>query len=189
MRRLDLGILMLVCGAAVATLGSAESPNERKELDGFERFVSADGALTFDPAAIQDLVHIGSWFVPEGGAAGFHGVYTQRQALEAYRETGVFPDGAVLVKELRAHKRGDYTTGANVASAGGIGQWFLLIKDSGGRFPEHPLWGNGWGWGLFKPDAPSLNLATSYQADCLGCHAPAAQTGWIYVDAYPALHE
>jgi hypothetical protein len=62
-----------------------------------------------------------------------------------------------------------------------------MIKDTQNRFSGNPLWGDGWGWALFKPDQPKLNVATDYKVDCLGCHIPAKQSDWIYVEAYPIL--
>jgi hypothetical protein len=35
--------------------------------------------------------------------------------------------------------------------------WFVLIKDSKGRYKNNPLWGDGWGWALFK------QVATDYK--------------------------
>ena len=133
-------------------------------------------------------VHLGSWFVPEGGASGFHDVYANAEAVEGYRKTGRFPDGSVIVKELRAHKAGNYTTGAGVAHAtDGIKQWFVMVKDSQNRNAGDPRWGEGWGWGLFKTDDPTQNVVTDYKADCLGCHVPAKANDWIYVEGYPTL--
>ena len=51
--------------------------------------------------------------------------------------------------------------------------WFVLIKDSQGRYPHNLLWGDGWGWAPFKSDAPNKQVATDYKKDCLGCHIPA----------------
>ena len=70
--------------------------------------VMADGFRT-------SMVHLGSWFVPEGDASGFHDVYTEKETVEAFRKTGKFPDGATLVKELRASNSGTYTTGPTEA--------------------------------------------------------------------------
>ena len=190
MRYPIIGLLVSITAAGLLSItiarGDATSANTE---DGFDRFVESDGTIRFDPAPIAELTHLGSWFVPAGGAAGFHHVYAQRSAIDACRHTGTFPDGTVLVKELRGHQRGDYTTGQNVAAGTGVNQWFVMVKDVKGRFPANPLWGDGWGWALFKPDAPSQNLAQSYKADCLGCHTPASKTDWVYVGAYPALRE
>ena len=62
-----------------------------------------------------------------------------------------------------------------------------MIKDSKGRFADNPLWGDGWGWALFKPDDRNSNVAANYQTDCLGCHQPAKAKDWIYTEAYPIL--
>lgn len=134
------------------------------------------------------MVHLGSWFVPDGGASGFHDVYTERGSLEAFQESGRFPDGATLVKELRASESGNYSTGANVSHAtDALKQWFVMIKDEKGRFDGNPLWGDGWGWALYKPNDPEKNVATDYKVDCLGCHIPAKSNDWVYTEAYPIL--
>lgn len=179
------GTLRLLLPALVLALAL---PARAEPLDGFERFVREDGSFRFPGESARDgLVHLGSWFVPAGPAAGFHHVYTQPAALETYRATGHFPDGAALVKELRDHARADYTTGANVASATAPTQWFLMVKDAKRRFPESPLWQEGWGWALFKAGDPAKNVATSFAADCQGCHLPAKDTDWVYVGGYPRL--
>ena len=65
-----------------------------------------------------------------------------------------------------------------------------MIKDSKNRFEkDNPLWGEGWGWALFKPDDTSMNLTKNYKTDCLGCHIPAKNKDWIYTEAYPILNQ
>ena len=156
---------------------------------------SASGDNTAPAITLPDdfratRVHLGSWFVPEGGASGFHDVYANAEAVEGYRKTGRFPDGSVLVKELRAHAAGNYTTGAGVAHATeGVKQWFVMVKDGANRHAGDPRWGDGWGWGLFKTDDPDKNVVTDYKADCLGCHVPAKATDWVYVEGYPTLRK
>lgn len=154
----------------------------------FSPLVDAKGNISFPGDFRVSMVHLGSWFVPEGGASGFHDVYTEKVSAEAFRETGQFPDGAALVKELRPHQSGTYTTGSGVSYAtGDVKQWFVMVKDAKGRFAGNPLWGEGWGWALFKPDDPAKNLATDYKTDCLGCHVPAKGKDWVYTEAYPTL--
>ena len=128
--------------------------------------------------------HLGSW----GLGDGMHDVYTQPESLEAYLKDEKFPDGAVLVKEVRGHESGAKTTG-EAQWAGDLVQWFVMVKDSQNRFPDNPLWGDGWGWALFKPDDPAKQLATSYKVDCMACHIPAAKTDRVYIEAYPTLRE
>ena len=156
--------------------------------DPFSPIVDEKGNISFPNDFRISMVHLGSWFVPEGGASGFHDVYTEKASAEAYRKTGKFPDGTTLVKELRASKAGSYTTGQNVSYAtADLKQWFVMVKDTQGRFAENPIWGDGWGWALFKPDNASVNVAKDYKTDCLGCHIPAKDKDWIYTEAYPTL--
>ena len=136
------------------------------------------------------MVHLGSWFVPDGGASGFHDVYTEKATVDEFRRTGKFPDGATLVKELRASDTGTYSTGADISySTDELKQWFVMVKDTQGRFPDSKIWGEGWGWALFMPDDPETNVASNFRAECLGCHVPAKSKDWVYTEAYPILAE
>jgi len=156
----------------------------------FSLYVDQQGNITLPKDFRLKMVHLGSWFVPQGEASGFHDVYTEKSSAEFYRKTGTFPDGATIIKELRPSKSGNYTTGAGVSySLESVKQWFVMIKDSKNRFKDHANWGQGWGWALFKTDAPGVNVSSNYQADCLGCHMPAKKTDWIYTEAYPTLSE
>ncbi|NKB43285.1 MAG: cytochrome C [Alphaproteobacteria bacterium] len=158
--------------------------------DSFSPYVDETGAISFPEDFRTTMVHLGSWFVPSGDASGFHDVYTEKETVEAFRETGKFPDGATIVKELRASKSGSYTTGSNISyETDGLKQWFVMIKDTDGRFKGNSLWGEGWGWALYKPDNPTKNVASNFRADCLGCHIPAKKNDWIYTEAYPILKE
>ena len=155
----------------------------------FSPYVDLKGNISFPDGFRSSMVHLGSWFVPKGDASGFHDVYTEKKTVEAYLKTGRFPDGATIVKELRASKLGNYTTGQGISHAtSSIKQWFVMIKDTKGRFAGNLLWGDGWGWALYKPANKYKNISTDYKADCLGCHMPAKDKDWVYVEAYPVLH-
>lgn len=157
--------------------------------EAFSPYVNHRGDIAFPAGFRTSMVHLGSWFVPTGEASGFHDVYAEEDAVLAYRKIGRFPDGATLVKELRVADAGDYTTGKDVIYATNeVKQWFVMIKDSKGRFPDNPLWGEGWGWALFQPAAPAKNVAVDYKTDCLGCHVPARDQDWVYTEAYPTLN-
>ena len=178
--RLSVALSALLVVASGVSVGQAD--------EGFSPYVDKDGNISFPAGFRSSMVNLGSWFVPEGGASGFHDVYTERESMQSYRKNGVFPDGATLVKELRASNTGNYTTGKDVShSTGELKQWFVMIKGSQGRFADNPLWGDGWGWALFKPDARETNAAADYKVDCLGCHVPAKDNDWVYIEAYPTL--
>jgi hypothetical protein len=87
--------------------------------------------------------------------------------------------------ELRRYPPANYPPGTAVASAAATVQWFLLPTERTGRQPDHPPWKDGWGWALFKADAPTENAATSFAADCQACHLPARSTDWVYKSGYP----
>jgi cytochrome P460 len=114
--------------------------------------------------------------------AQIHYTYASPGTAEYYRKTGKCPDGAVLVKEVFGTDHGKLTTG-DADWASGTKQWFVMIKDDKGRFKDNPLWDQGWGWALFKPDAPDKQIATSFAKGCQGCHIPASSTDWVYVQA------
>jgi len=115
-----------------------------------------------------------------------HYTYASPGTAEFYRKNNKFADGTVLVKEVLATTHARLTTG-DAHWAEGTKVWFVMIKDDKGRFPNNPLWGNGWGWALFKSNEPDTQVATDFKKDCLGCHIPAQDTAWVYVKGYPLL--
>src|SRR5215813_54323 len=140
------------------------------------------------PADVRDLYQLlGSYDVllnPKGEE--MHVTYASPGAEQYYRKNGKFEDGTVLVKEVFGTDHGPMTTGdAHWASDTKV--WFVMIKDEKNRYPNNPLWGDGWGWALFKADAPDKQIATDHKKDCLGCHIPAQSSDWVYVQGYPVL--
>ncbi|MFT5560910.1 MAG: hypothetical protein ACJAVI_003473 [Candidatus Azotimanducaceae bacterium] len=112
--------------------------------EGFSPYVDTLGDISFPHGFRTSMVHLGSWFVSAGAASRFHDAYTEKATAEAFRRTGKFPDGATLVKELRASNASTYTTGQNVSYVtDGLKQWFVMIKDTKGRFSDNPFWGDG----------------------------------------------
>jgi hypothetical protein len=140
------------------------------------------------PADVRDRYQaLGTYAVADlNGDTEMHYTYASPGTAENYRKTGKFVDGTVLVKEVFATDHAQMTTG-NAHWASKTKVWFVMIKDDKGRYPSNPLWGNGWGWALFKSDAPDKQVATDFKKDCLGCHVPAKATDWVYVPGYPVL--
>ncbi len=140
------------------------------------------------PADFRDLYQALGVYTPVDlqNNTEMHYTYASPGTAEYYRKNRKFADGTVLVKEVFATDHAQLTTGdAHWASKTKV--WFVMIKDSKGRYPGNPLWGDGWGWALFKSDAPDKQVATDYKKDCLGCHIPAKATDWVYVQGYPVL--
>ena len=163
----------------------------------YESLVDDAGNITLPKDFRSDWAFLGTWSIAEEdvetssaasrhGAAGLHNVYTQRGVAEYFQETGKFPDGAVIVKELLKAVTAPMTTGT-VSRANEVEGWFVVVKDTEGRFSSNPLWGDGWGWALFNADQPDTPITQNYKAECLGCHIPARNDDWIYINGYPVL--
>ncbi len=132
---------------------------------------------------------LGTWAVAADKGAGskeFHVVYASPGTIAAYRKSGHFPDGAVLVKEVFKATTKPMTTGT-VSSADTLDGWFVMVKDDVGRFPQNKLWGEGWGWAWFDVANPKKTTSTDYKKECLACHVPAKASDWIYTKGYPPL--
>ena len=150
----------------------------------FSPYVDDKGNIGI-PKDFRSWFYLGSWGVAtdeEGkvGSKGFHNVYTQPATVEAFRKTQKFPDGAVLVKELLKAKTDSMTTG-EISYATETDGWFIMVKDTKGRFEGNKLWGQGWGWSLFKAGDPTKSVTNNYRTNCIPCHVPAKKDDWVYV--------
>lgn len=184
----SLGLLAAALAVLMGPASAAESGNSA-----FSTYVDAQGQISRPTGFRQNWPHMGTWYVPDAPSAagpGMHDVYASPGTVEAYNETGEFPDGAVLVKHISATRAEALTTG-KAHYAGDTKVWFVMIKDRKNRFPDNPIWGEGWGWALFKADAPMVNVNENWKqsglSNCYGCHVPATQTDWVFTQGYPAL--
>ena len=170
----------------VVLMGYPSVNSQRTEqFNGFA-LVDKTGNIS-KPADYRDHYEIlGTWVVLDPKGNQMHFTYASAGAAEYYRKNGKFADGTVLVKEIDTTDHAQMTTGDAHWATKTI-QWFVMIKDQKNRFPNNPLWGDGWGWALFKADAPDKQVATNYKNDCISCHIPAKSTDWIYVQGYPVL--
>jgi hypothetical protein len=159
--------------------------------DGFSPFVDKDGTISLPENYKQKWTHLGSWAVAkEEGATvhEMHDVYTQPETISSYNKTGEFPDGTVLVKEVRHTNTDELTTGQATWSTD-IKIWFMMVKDREGRFSDNDHWGDGWGWALFEAKDPTKNISAGYDSSCLSCHVPVEDADWVYTYGYPDLKQ
>jgi len=175
-----------IFGVGAVGLCAAESGQPKA----FSLYVDKAGAIQVPTNYRTEWAFLGTWAVNSKeeeprGAAEFHNVYTQPETIAAYKKTGKFPDGAVLVKELLKARTGPMSTGT-ISWGNKIEGWFVMIKDTQGRYPRNKLWGDSWGWALF--DAEGKVTTKDYTAECIPCHTPARSTDWVYVQGYPSLH-
>jgi hypothetical protein len=173
--------------AAVAAYGQI---NTRAQYSGTTAAVVDNKGNLRVPSDYRTAYEVlGTWAVAkdEGpGSKQLHMVYASPGTTAAFRKNGQFPDGTVLVKEVFDTTTKDMTTGT-ISSAGTLAGWFVMVKDSAGRFPGNKLWGDGWGWSWFDEDHPQKTTSTDYTTDCQSCHEPARHSDWIYTRGYPVL--
>ncbi len=118
----------------------SQSPDTPK---GFQ-FVDKAGNIR-KPSGVRDTYQmLGAYTVLDPKGNQMHMTYATPGTPAAYRKTGKFPDGTVLVKEVLGTEHAQMTTG-DAHWASGTKVWFVLIKDDKGRYPGNPLWGDGWG--------------------------------------------
>jgi cytochrome c len=183
----------LIAAIVVPIASHSAPPNDTSAGAGsdFSPYVSKDGAISRPTDYREKFLHLGTWAVAKKTGEPIHEmhhVYARAEDINAFRRDGKFPDGATLVKEITDVSADKLTTGQSSWSTDNK-VWFVMIKDAKGRFPGNDLWGDGWGWALFKADHPARNVATDYTTDCLTCHVPAKKDDWIYVRGYPILEK
>jgi hypothetical protein len=179
-------IVSLILALVFLTGQQPVRSQSKESFNGFD-LVDKTGNIR-KPADFRDLYQELGVYTPVdlNNNTEMHYTYATPGTAEYYRKNGKFADGTVLVKEVFATDHAQMTTGdAHWATTTKV--WFVMIKDDKGRYPGNPLWGDGWGWALFKADAPDKQVATSYKKDCLGCHLPAQSTDWVYIQGYPVL--
>jgi len=185
--------------AVLLLLGCASSFADGGFTSTYTSLVDDAGNISLPKGYRNDWVFLGTWSiaVPDAersgeasgqGAAGLHNVYTQKGVADYFRKNGTFPDGAMLIKELLKAETAPMTTGT-VSRGVEVEGWFVMVKDTQGRFESNSLWGDGWGWALFRPDQPNVTVTKNYKTECVGCHIPARNDDWIYLSGYPILSE
>lgn len=180
MKSIYLAVIAMAAAAAVIA-AAADGQSATAAVD-------ASGNLRVPAGYRTSYEFLGTWAVAgEGrGSKELHVVYASPGTITAYRSTGAFPDGAVLVKEVLDAGTGELTTGT-VSHAETLKGWFVMVKDSKNSHPDNLLWGHGWGWSWFDAGNPTNTTSTNYKTDCLSCHVPARATDWIYTSGYPTL--
>ncbi|MEE8106384.1 MAG: cytochrome P460 family protein [Planctomycetota bacterium] len=114
----------------------------------------------------------------------FHHVYMYPAHHKSYSETGVFPEGTVLCKEL-------VTVGKKKASSGrgyfeGEFNGFEIAHKSKKMYPDEP--GN-WAYYSFEHHAPPYAPKAKRQptANCASCHEALADEDMVFSQYYPNL--
>jgi hypothetical protein len=174
----------------VFAVGAASTFSHSQETSRADQLLDSAGNLKMPSDYRTAYQYLGSWAVAADkageGSKQLHNVYASPGTIEAFRKSGQFPDGTILVKEVFATQNDQMTTGL-VSHVNALQGWFLMIKESKNTHPENKLWGDGWVWSWFDADKPNKTTSTDYKTDCKTCHVPAQATDWIYSSGYPPL--
>lgn len=190
-----LMILSVTASLAMAgcSPGDVSESGSKMLSSGFSPYVDKQGNISRPDNFRENWVHLGTWFVREDDHAsgpGVHDVYATPESVEGFKKNGQWPDATVLIKTVSGIEEKKLSTG-NAQWAGDIGVWFVMVRDRENRFPGNKAWGEGWGWALFKADAPKTNVTTTWHGEgfnnCFGCHVPVKNTEWVYIDGYPTV--
>jgi hypothetical protein len=179
----------IASACAIGILGYAAINSALAAKGGTESVADAQGNLHVPTDYRSHYEFLGTWAIAADAGQGskqLHVVYASPGAVAGYKQQGHFPDGTVLVKEVFATGTDSMTTGT-VSRAKTLAGWFVMVKDSHHSHTDNALWGDGWAWSWFDAANPNKTTSTDYKKDCLGCHVPAQQTDWIYVQGYPIL--
>ena len=143
----------------------------------------------------EKWVFLGAPLTPNAlnnGKAGFpefHNVYTQPAAFAAYRKTGKWPVGTMLLKELQLidDPKGEYPDSSRIMPSGRgffpgpVNGIDIMVKDPK-RFPES----KNWGFFNFNHAPPPYKAASTEASigECAGCHIANAQEDMVYIKTY-----
>ena len=192
MRRIVFAVLL----GAAAVVG-ANAQMTRAEGIAAAKFTASGEAML--PEGYRQWVFVGAPLTPHAlndGAAPFpeyHNVYVEPSAFAHYAETGEWPEGTQIVKELTLiyQNDNDAATGAS-SEVSGVGYQQgefsgleLTVKDTK-RFPDMP---GGWAYFSFGHHAPPYAAtAAAFPADaCNACHEANAADDFVFTQFYPVL--
>jgi hypothetical protein len=111
------------------------------------------------------------------GHSMFDNVFAEPRAYQAFRKTGTWPDGTVLVLEVRAAASKGSINARGHYQAGDVMGVEAHVKDT--HFKG--------GWGFFAFDGKGPAQALPGDRDCYSCHAQHAAVDTTFVQFYPTL--
>lgn len=147
-----------------------------------------DGELE-RPTGYREWTYVGTPLTPNDMNDGkapfpeFHTVYMNPDAYNHYEDTGEFPDGTVIIKELVSVGEKEATSGKGYFMGDFVGLE-VSVKDKT-RFKDEP--GN-WAYFSFGHEYPLKEMAKIQPAaSCNDCHDGNADDDWVFTQYYPVL--
>ncbi len=193
--RSSAAILVIVTSAAATALlfGSLRNGAAQTKARYLPEYTT-DGQLLL-PKNFHEWVYVGSPLTPNalnGGQAGFpeyHNVYIEPGSYEIYKQTGEFPEGTILFKELQLTLPAENPDGSRTEPSGKgyfpgkFNGADVTVKDSK-RFAGT----NGWGYFNFNHHEPKAPMAkVKDKSECAFCHIASAKKDEVWTQFYPLL--
>ena len=159
---------------------------------------TADGDLIL-PKNFETWVYVGSPLTPNalnGGKANFpefHNVYMQPWAYEEYQKTNVFPEGAIMFKELLLTIPGQFPDGSrdgSITEPSGRGYFPGKLNGADVTVKDSKRYADTGGWGYYnfhhyEPKAPTAKLRP--KTECAYCHLASAKKDEVWTQFYVRL--
>lgn len=190
-----LGLGMGIGIAALAYGAMSPAAVAQQDADWKPKWTSS-GELEL-PTGYREWIYLGSPLTPNalnGGKAGFpeyHNVYMHPTAYKMYKETGEFPEGTILLKELQLTIDPQEKDGSRseVSGRGYFPGAFngidIAVKDST-RFADS----QNWGYFNFGHHAPpyAKTAAAAPTESCAQCHIDNATKDMVFSKFYQILN-
>lgn len=180
--------LLSGCGTAVEPTTTVRADDRSKPAMQKSGAQYNDQGELIRPEDHREWVFIGAPVTPNdmnnGKAAfpEFHNVYIDPGSFAKYKQTGTFPNGTVILKELVSVGSKEMPSG-NGYFQGDFVSLEAMVKDTK-RFEEEPG-----GWAFFRfGEALHYNPtgARMKTESCNSCHS-GAEEDYVFTDTYPVL--
>lgn len=170
---------ILALAACVAAAGSWAAGAPARAAD-----ISFDAAgRLLRPVDYREWIYLSSGFDmsytarTDAGHSMFDNVFVNRSAYDAFRRSGHWPDGTILVLEVRgAESMGSINKAGHFQSREVMGLE-AHVKDA--RIP------GGWGFYAFEDKPVATRLP--HTEDCYACHEKHGAVDTTFVQFYPTL--
>ena len=149
-----------------------------------------DKGELLQPVNYREWIFVGTPLTPndmnDGKAAfpEFHNVYIDPTSWAAFKKTGEFPDGTVMVKEL-------VSVGSKIATSGkGYFQGeFIGLEAAVKNAAKHANEPGKWGYYSFTQAGKEPNKVATIMAtqSCNTCHQTTAKQDYVFTQFYPVL--
>jgi hypothetical protein len=171
-----VGVVTSLAGV-VASQAQAQAPAARYTKDGKLEYPTDYRTWIFLSAGVDMAYSEAAKAMAAGGMHAFDNVFVDRAAYAAFQKTGTWPDGTVMMLEVR---RG--------ATKGSINQGGQFQTDRLGyeaHVKDSKRFKSGWAFFGFRGEEPGRELPQT--SDCNVCHQDHAAVDTTFVQFYPTL--